>query len=124
MRQALLNTAQEELVSSESDRGWQIFCPAADFIGFNGHFPGYPVLPAMLQVLLGIIVSEKLYGQKLTLQKLDKAKFMRQIKPGQTITVAGKITRPPALEPEQTIKARITITSDKQKVASMTLFLN
>ena len=124
MRQALLKTAQNDLVTSEPDSGWQNFCPAADFIGFDGHFPGYPVLPAMLQVLLGIIVSEKLYGQKLTLQKLDKAKFMSQIQPGQTLTVAGKITRPATTEPGQTIKARITITVAEKKAASMTLHLN
>ncbi|MEA3334191.1 MAG: hypothetical protein U9Q58_11445 [Pseudomonadota bacterium] len=124
MRQALLNTAQKELVTSEPDSGWQNFCPAADFIGFDGHFPGYPVLPAMLQVLLGIIVSEKLYGQKLTLQKLDKAKFMSQIQPGQTLTVACKITQPATEEPKQAIKAKITITVAEKRAASMTLHLN
>lgn len=124
MRQALQETALEELVTNEPDSGWQNFCPAADFIGFDGHFPGYPVLPAMLQVLLGIIVSEKLYGQKLTLQKLDKAKFMSQIQPDQTLTVACKITRPATEEPQPTIKSRVAITHGTRKVASMTLHLN
>ena len=124
MRQALQNTAQEKLVTSEQDSGFQSFCPAADFIGFDGHFPGYPVLPAMLQVLLGIIVSEELYGQKLTLQKLVKAKFMAQIRPEQTITVSCKITRPNVGEPLQTIKARISIATAEQKAASMTLLLH
>ena len=124
MRQALKNTAQEKLVINKPDCGLQSFCPTADFIGFNGHFPGYPILPAMLQVLLGIIVSEELYGTKLVLQKLDKAKFMAQIQPGQTVTVTCRIIRPTAEEPRQTIKARITIATKEQKAASMTLFLN
>ena len=124
MRQALQNTAQEKLVTSEPDSGFQSFCPAADFIGFDGHFPDHPILPAMLQILLGIIVSEELCGTRLTLQKLDKAKFMAQIQPGQTITVSCKITRPAAGEPQQTIKARVTIATEEQKAASMTLFLN
>ena len=124
MRQALQNTAQGKLVTSGTDNGFRKFCPAADFIGFDGHFPDYPILPAMLQVLLGIIVSEELYGQKLALQKLDKAKFTAQIQPGQSITVSCKITRPAAENLQQTIKARITVTSKEQKAASMTLFLN
>ena len=124
MRQALQETAQEELVTSGADSGWQNFCPAADFLGFDGHFPGFPVLPAMLQVLLGIIVSEKLYGQKLRLQKLDKAKFMSQIRPEQTITVASKITRPAPNEPDSCVKAKITITVAEKKAASMTLYLS
>ena len=124
MHQALQNTAQEKLVTNEPDSGRQSFCPAADFIGFDGHFPDYPVLPAMLQILLGIIVSEELYGTKLALQKLDKAKFMAQIHPGQTITVSCRLIRPTAEEPQPTIKARITIAAEEQKAASMTLFLN
>ena len=124
MRQALQNTAQGELITDNSDSGFRKFCPATDFIGFDGHFPDYPILPAMLQILLGIIVSEELYGQKLALQKLDKAKFMAQIQPEQSITVSCKITRPTTDEPQKTIKARVTITTNKQKAASMTLFLN
>ncbi len=124
MRRALQTTATGKLVSNEPDSGFQNFCPAADFIGFDGHFPGYPIMPAMLQVLLGIIVSEELCGTKLSLQKLDKAKFMAQIQPAQTITVSCLITRPAAEDPQQTIKARITIASKEQKAASMTLFLN
>ena len=124
MRQALQNTAQKKLVTSGPDNGFRKFCPASDFIGFDGHFPGHPILPAMLQVLLGIIVSEELCGTRLTLQKLDKAKFMSQIQPEQIITVSCKITRPAAEGPEQAIKARVMITTEKQKAASMTLILD
>ena len=124
MRQALQATATGKLIRNEPDSGFQNFCPTANFIGFNGHFPDYPVLPAMLQVLLGIIVSEELSGTRLTLQKLDKAKFMAQIQPEQTITVSCRLTRPSTNESQTTIKARITIANEEQKAASMTLFLH
>jgi len=124
MRQALRNTAPQKLVTSEPDKGFQNFCPPADFIGFDGHFPNYPILPAMLQILLGIIVSEELCGTRLTLQKLDKAKFTAQIQPQQTIKVSCRITRSDPGEGQPTIKARVIITTDEQKAASMTLFLN
>ncbi len=124
LRQALQATATGKLIRNEPDSGFQNFCPTANFIGFNGHFPDYPVLPAMLQVLLGIIVSEELSGTRLTLQKLDKAKFMAQIQPEQTITVSCRLTRPSTNESQTTIKARITIANEEQKAASMTLFLH
>lgn len=124
MRKALQRAAKGKLVTSGPDNGFRRFCPAADFIGFDGHFPDYPVLPAMLQVLLGIIVSEEICGQKLALKKLDKAKFMAQIQPEQTITVSCRITRPAAENPQQTIKARVTIATEEREAAAMTLFLN
>jgi len=124
MRQALKVTALEKMVRSEPDCGSCRFHPTVDFIGFSGHFPNFPILPAMLQVLLGIIVSEELYGSSLTLQKLDKAKFMVQIKPEQTITVSCHLSRMPNKESQPGAKARITITVAEQKAASMTLFLD
>lgn len=123
MRRALQATAAGELVASKPDNGFQKFCPGSDFIGFDGHFPDYPVLPAMLQVLLGIIVSEALYGSPLALQQLDKAKFMSQVQPDQAITVASCFTRALNEESKPAIKARITITTPEQKVASMTILL-
>jgi len=123
LRQALQNTARTKLVINGPDDGFRTFCPAADFIGFDGHFPGYPVLPAMLQIMFGVVVCEELCASKLKLKKLDKAKFMTQIQPGQAITVSCRLTRPTAAESQSTIRARITITTKEQKAASMTLFL-
>ncbi len=123
MRQALKSTALEQMVHSAPDCGSRRFHPTANFIGFRGHFPNFPVLPAMLQVLLGIIVSEELYGSRLTLQKLEKAKFMAQIKPEQIINVSCRLSRTPGKESKPAAKARITITVAEQKAASMTLSL-
>ena len=109
---------------SDEESGSQNFCLGPDFIGFDGHFPDYPVLPAMLQVLLGIIVSEDICGTRLTLQKLDKAKFMAQIRPEQNITVSCHLSRADSDDPQPAIKARVIISTTKQKMASMTLFFN
>jgi len=125
IRSEIEKTALADIEISCPGSGSQQFCPTADFIGFNGHFPGYPILPAMLQVLFGILVSERILEKKLTLKKLDKAKFMAQIKPEETIVVTSKITQtsPGETGTETGIKAKVTITAAGKKAASMTLLL-
>ena len=63
------------------------FCFNPDFVGFQGHFPDYPLLPAFVQVLAAIVVAEESTGGPLRLVSLDKAKFQKEIKPGDTIMV-------------------------------------
>jgi 3-hydroxyacyl-[acyl-carrier-protein] dehydratase len=123
IRDEIEKTALADIKMSGPDSGSQKFCPAADFIGFNGHFPDYPILPAMLQVLFGVLVSEKIMRKKLILKKLDKAKFMLQIKPEEMISVTCKIIQTAPDRTETGIKAKVTITVAEKKAASMTLFL-
>lgn len=86
MRDAIIQSAvSEPLVSNGS--GQQQFRFAANFPGFSGHFPGYPVLPAVLQTLLAQMLSEQMVGRSLRLKVLQQAKFTRQIRPGDLIHV-------------------------------------
>ena len=128
IRDEIEKLALTEINLDSPDSGSQQFCPGAAFIGFHGHFPGYPILPAMLQVLFGVLVTEKILAAKLILKKLDKAKFMTQIKPEETLTVSCKIIQPSAKNPAKAmstaeIKTQVTILVKEQKAASMTLLL-
>ena len=67
--------------------GVQRFCFDQDFIGFSGHFPGYPILPAVLQLLLAQLVAEEILGLKLSVVSLSRAKFLQQLRPGDQIDV-------------------------------------
>ncbi len=60
---------------------------APDFIGFSGHFPGYPVLPAFLQVLTALSMAEEVEGRGLTLVSIVKAKFRTEIHPDREVEV-------------------------------------
>jgi len=71
----------------EAEGGAQVFCLPADFPGFAGHFPGYPVLPAVLQVLAAQVLVEELRGRPLRLTKLERAKFLRPVRPGEPLRV-------------------------------------
>jgi 3-hydroxyacyl-[acyl-carrier-protein] dehydratase len=57
------------------------------FIGFAGHFPDYPVLPAYVQVLTALTVIEEWKGRPFQLASVEKAKFHIELRPDQEITV-------------------------------------
>jgi 3-hydroxyacyl-[acyl-carrier-protein] dehydratase len=67
--------------------GVQSFCFDQDFIGFSGHFPEYPILPAVLQVLLAQLLAEEIIGSPLSVVSLNRAKFLQQLRPGNQIEV-------------------------------------
>ena len=71
-----------------ADSGEQSFCFTDSFLGFEGHFPGYPILPAILQTLLAQILAEKVVGEPLQFLSLKRAKFIRQLLPGDRIDVS------------------------------------
>jgi 3-hydroxyacyl-[acyl-carrier-protein] dehydratase len=70
------------------DSGEQDFCFTDAFLGFAGHFPGYPILPAILQTLLAQLLAEQIMGEPLQFLSLKRAKFTRQLRPGDRITVS------------------------------------
>ena len=67
--------------------GEQSFCFDQNFIGFAGHFPEYPILPAVLQILLAQLLAEQVLGLPLTVISLTRAKFVRQLCPGDQIDI-------------------------------------
>ncbi|EFI33469.1 Beta-hydroxyacyl-(acyl-carrier-protein) dehydratase FabA/FabZ [Desulfonatronospira thiodismutans ASO3-1] len=81
-----------EVVDNRTVR--QYFCFSADFVGFSGHFPGDPVLPAVVQICMGVVLAEDLCppGQKnnMLLEKVKRAKFLRKLTPEQMIMAECK----------------------------------
>jgi 3-hydroxyacyl-[acyl-carrier-protein] dehydratase len=61
-----------------------------DFIGFVGHFPGYPILPAMVQLLMALTCAEELEGCTLEVDTINKAKFLMEIRPSHEILLNCK----------------------------------
>lgn len=67
---------------------------------FQGHFPGYPVMPgvliieAMAQVGAVSLLSMPEYAGKLALfAGIDGARFRRQVVPGDTLRIEVEVTR-------------------------------
>lgn len=66
-------------------------CFGPDFIGFSGHFPGYPVLPAVVILYTGWVLAELCHHHKLNLLSIGKAKFSRPIHPGDEMKVKFRV---------------------------------
>ena len=70
---------------------------------FAGHFPGYPVMPGVLIVealaqvgAIALLTTEEFKGKLALFAGIDNVRFRRQVKPGDTLTLAvelGQIRR-------------------------------
>jgi 3-hydroxyacyl-[acyl-carrier-protein] dehydratase len=90
-----MNRVKQEIVSSAIDEvnvtapGTinRRYCFKRDFIGFSGHFPGHPILPAFVQVLTALTLVEVQGGYPLELASVENAKFHIELGPDQEINV-------------------------------------
>ena len=80
MRRAVLQAASQLEYLPEQGAWWQSFCFAADSAVFAGHFPGHPVLPAVVQVLMVQVALEAM-GQSADLACVPQAKFLAPLGP-------------------------------------------
>lgn len=80
MRRAVLHAASQLEHLPELGVWRQSFCFAADSAVFAGHFPGHPVLPAVVQVLMVQVVLEAI-GQQAELASVPQAKFLAPLGP-------------------------------------------
>ena len=86
------------IVPGESAVGiWQL---TGDEAFFAGHFPGRPTLPGVLiceaiaQVgALAVLTDERYEGKLPLFAGLDKARFRRQVVPGDTLRIEVEMTR-------------------------------
>lgn len=89
---------------------------AEDFTGFSGHFPGYPLLPAVLQVLMSQMVAEEALGTPLTFAALQRAKFSEQLRPNVVIEVRVRCDEKDGKE-----RCRCELVTGGKKAAGFTL---
>jgi 3-hydroxyacyl-[acyl-carrier-protein] dehydratase len=93
-----MNTLKQEIFKSElefpnaaqSDTVVKRYCFHPDFIGFSGHFPGYPILPALVQLQIGIILAEENEGRPLKISSIERAKFLLEIHPNKEVLAQCK----------------------------------
>ena len=93
-----------------------VFSP--DFPGFSGHFPGRPILPAVLQIMAANQLVEAATEQRLLSAAIERAKFLQPIVPGAVVEITCRRL------PGATANLwEIRIDSDRQAAASFYLTL-
>ncbi|WP_051434815.1 hypothetical protein [Desulfonatronum lacustre] len=99
----------------------QDFSFPPEFVGFAGHFPEEAILPAVVQIGLGVVLSQALLAEKTGHQRLKtvtRAKFLRKLKPGETIT--ARCSRCARCGPGGGA-CNVVLTVDQQQAAAYTL---
>lgn len=81
MKRAIMESAGGPVRETAPGTFVRAFSFAPDFVGFAGHFPGHPVLPAFIQVMTVIAMAEEVRGRGIELASLVKAKFRAVIRP-------------------------------------------
>jgi len=98
IKKEIILSATSGIEESQPDTIKQRYRFSHDFIGFSGHFPGNPILPAVVQILMALTLTEKYKGYPLKAASVEKAKFRIPLQPDQEIEVAcrqrsvGKLT--------------------------------
>ena len=87
MKQAIVGSALGPAEFPEPGTAERRYRFADSFVGFDGHFPGFPVLPALVQVLTAVTVAEALQGRPLEVSSMENAKFLLQIQPDTEVSV-------------------------------------
>jgi 3-hydroxymyristoyl/3-hydroxydecanoyl-(acyl carrier protein) dehydratase len=86
LRQAIIECASSPVISSEEGCRWEL-CFKDDFVGFDGHFPGHPVLPAFVQILVTQCALQQRTGHAWALRRVKRAKFMKTVLPNQAVVL-------------------------------------
>jgi 3-hydroxyacyl-[acyl-carrier-protein] dehydratase len=67
---------------------------------FEGHFPGYPVLPGVLIVealaqtgALAVLTDPRFAGRVVLLGGVDRARFRRQVRPGDHLEMSTELEK-------------------------------
>src|SRR5687767_2538803 len=90
----------EEVVPGEHIRGKKAVTGNEDF--FNGHFPGNPVVPGVIQIeamgqcgaLLAILSGAEVDAEKqIYVATIDRCRFRRPIVPGEVMELRARIVR-------------------------------
>lgn len=77
-----------------------------DFIGFQGHFEGHPVLPALAQIFIAQDFVQALRPGPVILEAISQAKFLSLVRPGGLVSAYA-----PLIENSGPGEWRVQITS-------------
>lgn len=93
----------EFLAPTAALRPGSSYLVAGTFPAFHGHFPGYPVLPAVAAAALALEAVGALEGTNRPLRRVRTAKFSKPVFPGTTLDAVSEAAGP-ARPPARTVR--------------------
>jgi 3-hydroxyacyl-[acyl-carrier-protein] dehydratase len=87
LRKGIEASAMEAIAGTGGITGARRYRFGPGFIGFSGHFPGNPVLPAIVQIRAVVSLAEEEGGKTLRLAAVRSAKFLAPIRPDEDVWI-------------------------------------
>lgn len=87
LRRGIRDSAAGDIARTGAETVVRRYRFAPGFIGFSGHFPGNPVLPAIVQVCAVVSLAEEEGGKELRLAAVRSAKFLSPIRPDEEVSI-------------------------------------
>jgi 3-hydroxyacyl-[acyl-carrier-protein] dehydratase len=87
LRKGIAASAMETFAGTGTETGARRYRFGPGFIGFSGHFPGNPILPAFVQIRAAVSLAEEEGGKTLRLAAVRSAKFLAPIRPDEDVWI-------------------------------------
>ena len=87
LRKGIDASAMDALAGAGTETGARRYRFGPGFIGFAGHFPGNPVLPAIVQIRAVVSLAQEEGGETLRLAAVRSAKFLAPIRPDEDVWI-------------------------------------
>jgi 3-hydroxyacyl-[acyl-carrier-protein] dehydratase len=79
--------AESTVVRTSAAEAVVLFDLAPGYPGFDGHFPGNPILPGMCHLDLAVRAASLATGLRLELEAAERARFTRAVRPRDLLRV-------------------------------------
>lgn len=87
-----------------------------DFTGFEGHFPGNPVMPGIYLISACLLAAGEALGSSVKMSRLKSAKFFSPVAPGEKVTINASFEQ---RKTENMMKAQLSC--NEKRVAQIAL---
>ncbi len=117
LREEIMTCAEGRVRILEANQGCELtFHLNDDFTGFRGHFPGHPILPAFVQLMMAECAVRLHSGAPLSLRRIERGKFLKPIGPNEPVTVCWQ-----EQPQDKSLRCSFTLRVDTEKAAVFTL---
>ncbi len=104
--QGIAAASQGTVTSDEAGTLEGRYCFTESFAGFAGHFPGHPILPAIVEIMVVVSLVGEHMRCRQRLVAVEDAKFLNPVSPDQELLVC---CRPRTVKGKLLYDAKLTV---------------